>query len=282
MELSGRALAEVVLEDVRKRVSRLGEKGVIPELAIITVGGEDAWLSYVSQKLKTAARLGIRANMIHLSGDSEQELLDTLQKLNKDKNVHGVIVQRPVPKTYDREKVITSIENVKDIDGFRSDSLYIVPVLLAIQHFIREAYGVITASDLKKVLKNQHVLVAGKGETAGGPAIEWLSTLGAVYSIIDSKTKNPCQELKKADLIICATGKGNVIKPECLKKGVILIGVGTHKENGKLVGDYNVEEIKDIAAVWTPTPGGVGPMNLAYLFQNLLKATENQVKNKVS
>lgn len=282
MELSGRVLAEVVLEDVRKRVLRLGEKGVIPELAIITVGGEDAWLSYVSQKLKTAARLGIRANMIHLSGDSEQELLDTLQKLNKNKNVHGIIVQRPVPKTYDREKVITSIENVKDIDGFRSDSLYIVPVLLAIQHFIREAYGVITASDLKKVLKNQHILVAGKGETAGGPAIKWLSTLGAAYSIIDSKTQSPCQELKKADLIICATGKSNIIKPECLKKGVILIGVGTHKENGKLVGDYNVEEIKDRAAVWTPTPGGVGPMNLAYLFQNLLKATENQVNNKVS
>lgn len=276
MELSGRVLADSVLEDVSLRIARLKEKGTIPELSIVTVGGEDAWFSYVSQKLKTAERLGIRANMIHLSGDSEEELISTIKKLNADKNVHGIIVQRPIPKQYDRDKVINAIKNVKDIDGFRSDSLYIVPVLLAIQHFIREAYGVITASDLKKVLINQHVLVAGKGETAGGPAIEWLQTLGAVYSIIDSKTENPCQELKKADLIICAVGKSGVIKPACLKKGVILIGVGTHKEEGKLTGDYSVEEIKDIAAVWTPTPKGVGPLNLAYLFKNLLEATEKQ------
>lgn len=276
MELSGKVLAEVVLDDVRKRVARLAKKNTIPELAIVTVGGEDAWLSYVSQKLKTAERLGIRANMIHLSGENEQELIDTLDRLNKDKSVHGIIVQRPIPRSYSRDRVITSIENVKDIDGFRSDSLYIVPVLLAIQHFIREAYGVLTASDLKKRLSNQHILVAGKGETAGSPAIKWLSALGADYSTIDSKTKDVSQEVKQADLIICAVGKSNVIKPSDLKQGVILIGVGTHKENGKLTGDYNVEEIKDIVKVWTPTPGGVGPLNLAYLFQNLLTAAEKQ------
>ena len=138
----------------------------------------------------------------------------------------------------------------------------------------------ITASDLKKVLINQSVCVVGQGETAGGPAIEWLSTLGAVYSIIDTKTKDPCQELKKADLIICASGRSGVITPACLKKNVILIGVGTHKENGKLTGDYNVEEIKDIAKCWTPTPGGVGPLNLAYLSQNLLTAAEKQANTE--
>lgn len=282
MELSGKILAESVLNDVRDRVLKLALKKTIPELAIVTVGGEDAWQSYVSQKLKSAKRLEIRAKTIHLSGESEEELLNALKRLNEDKKVHGIIVQRPIPKKYDREKVINAIENVKDIDGFRSDSLYIVPVLLAIQHFIREAYRVITATDLKNRLKNQHVLVAGKGETAGGPAIEWLHTLGADYSIIDSKTKDSCQELKKADLIISATGKSGVVKPECLKRGVILIGVGTHKENGKIVGDYIVEEIKNIASAWTPTPGGVGPLNLAYLFQNLLKATEKQTSAQTS
>lgn len=280
MELSGRVLAETVLADVKKKVLRLTKNGTIPELAIVTVGGEDAWISYVSQKEKTAQRLGIKTNLIHLSAANERELLDTLKKLNEDKKTHGIIVQRPIPKEYDRQKVVQVIENIKDIDGFRSDSLYIVPVLLAIQHFIREAYGVITASDLEKVLINQSVCVAGKGETAGGPATEWLSTIQAAYTVIDSKTKDPCQELKNADLVICAVGKSGVIKPECLKKGVILIGVGTHKENGKLIGDYNVEEIKDIAKAWTPTPGGVGPLNLAYLFQNLLTAAEKQVQNK--
>ncbi len=278
MEMSGRVIAEEILHDVRARIAKLTQKGVIPELAIVTVGGEEAWLSYVSQKLKTAERLGIKTTLIKLDGTSEQELLDTIQKLNDSKNIHGVIVQRPIPKQFDRKKVIEGISPVKDIDGFRDDSIYIVPVLLAIQRFIREAYGVITASELEKVLINQRICIIGKGETAGGPAIEWLHSIRADYTIIDSKTKNPCQELNTAELIISASGRGGIIKPECLKKGVKLIGVGTHKEDGKLTGDYKIEEIKNIASVWTPTPGGVGPVNLAYLFQNLITACEKQVK----
>lgn len=276
MEISGRTLADQVLEGVKERILRLAELKSIPELAIVTVGGEEAWLSYVSQKLKTAERLGIKTNLIKLSGESEEELLQTIKQLNNDKNVHGVIVQRPIPKIFDRKKVIDGISPVKDIDGFRDDSIYIVPVLLAIQHFIREAYGVITASELQKVLVNQSVLVAGKGETAGGPAIEWLQTLNVNFNVLDSKTIDTKKLIKDADLIICAVGKRNVIKSEYLKKGVILIGVGTHKEEGKLTGDYKVDEIRDIAKAWTPTPGGVGPLNLAYLFQNLITACEKQ------
>lgn len=278
MEISGRILAEQVLDGVREAILRLAKKHSIPELAIVTVGGEDAWLSYVSQKQKTAERLGIKANLIHLSGESERELLEKIEELNMDSKTHGIIVQRPIPKSYDRKKVIEGISPVKDIDGFRDDSIYIVPVLLAIQHFIREAYGVITASDLEKVLINQSILVIGKGETAGGPTIEWLSSIHAQFSVIDSKTKNPDELLQNADLIISASGRSNIIKPEFLKKGVKLIGVGTHKEDGKLKGDYNVDEIKDVAKAWTPTPGGVGPLNLAYLFKNLLTAAEKQVQ----
>lgn len=276
MELSGRTLSEQILQDVTRRVAKLAQKSIIPELAIITVGGEETWLSYVSQKIKTAKRLGIRTVLINLSPDNEDELVRTIKKQNNSTNVHGIIVQRPIPHTYSRENIVTCIEREKDIDGFRSDSLYIVPVLLAVQHFIREAYGVLTASDLKKVLINKAVCVVGKGETAGGPVIKWLSTLGVAYTIIDSKTENPCQELKKADLIICAAGKSEVVKSTCLKQNVVLIGVGTHKENGKLTGDYYVEDIKEIASVWTPTPGGIGPLNLSYLFQNLVRAAEKQ------
>lgn len=276
MELSGRILAETVLSDVRERMVRLAEKDTIPELAIVTVGGEEAWLSYVSQKLKTAERLGIKTQFTNLNGESEQALLDTIARLNDEKNIHGIIVQRPVPKQFNRKNVIDCIAPLKDIDGFRDDSIYIVPVLLAIQRFIREAYGVITASELQNVLINQSILVAGKGETAGGPAITWLQSINATFNVLDSKTEHSTDLIRNADLIICATGKSTVIKPEYLKKGVILIGVGTHKEDGKLKGDYDVEEIKDIASVWTPTPGGVGPLNLSYLFQNLITATEKQ------
>lgn len=276
MEMSGRVIAEEILQEVRARIEKLNEKGVIPELAIVTVGGEEAWLSYVSQKLKTAERLGIKTELIKLSGESEQELHNAIKELNENKNVHGIIVQRPIPKQFDRQKVIDGISPVKDIDGFRDDSIYIVPVLMAIQRFSREAYRVTTASELQKVLMNQSVCVAGKGETAGGPAIAWLQTLGVQFQVIDSKTTNTKDILKDSNLIICAVGKSNVIKPEFLSKGVKLIGVGTHKEGGKLKGDYIVDEIKDIASAWTPTPGGVGPVNLAYLFQNLITAAEKQ------
>lgn len=279
MELSGRVLSGQVLQGVKEKVAKLAQKGIIPELAIITVGTEEAWLSYVSQKIKTAERLGIKTFLTNLSSKSEDDLVNAIQKLNKNTNIHGIIVQRPIPYAHTRERIVNSIEKVKDIDGFRSDSLYIVPVLLAVQHFIREAYGVITASDFKKVLINKAVCVVGKGETAGEPVIKWLSTLGVAYTIIDSKTKNPCQELKKADLIICAVGKSGVIKSTCLKRDVVLIGVGTHKENGKITGDYNIEDIKKVASMWTPTPGGVGPLNLSYLFQNLVTAAE--IQNKV-
>jgi len=276
MEMSGKVIAEEILSDVRERISKLNEKGTIPELAIVTVGGEEAWLSYVSQKLKTAERLGIKTQLTKLDGNSEEELLNTIEQLNKDKNVHGIIVQRPIPKQFDRRKVIEGIAPLKDIDGFRDDSIYIVPVLLAIQRFIREAYGVLTASELEKVLINQSICVAGKGETAGGPTIEWLQALKIPFKVIDSKTTDVESILKHSNLVICAVGKSNVIKPEFLSKGVKLIGVGTHKEDGKLKGDYNVEEIKDIASAWSPTPGGVGPVNLAYLFQNLIAACEKQ------
>lgn len=124
MEMSGKIIAEEILAGVRQRISKLQEKEVIPELAIVTVGGEDAWLSYVSQKLKTAERLGIKTQLIKLSGENEDELHNTIKELNENKNVHGIIVQRPIPKEYDRKKVIDGIAPVKDIDGFRDNSLW--------------------------------------------------------------------------------------------------------------------------------------------------------------
>ncbi|MGE5041369.1 MAG: tetrahydrofolate dehydrogenase/cyclohydrolase catalytic domain-containing protein [Candidatus Levyibacteriota bacterium] len=280
MELSGKTLAAGVLDRVRERILRLGEKKIIPELAIVTVGGEEAWFSYVSQKLKTAERLGIKTQRHHIDATDENSLFKLCSQLNNDKAVHGVIVQRPLPAVINRKKIVDAIEKNKDIDGFREDSPYAVPMVLAIEHFIREAYGVITASDLEKVLINQSICVVGKGETAGKPATKYLDSKRAAYTIIDTKTKNPCQELKKADLVITGVGKSDVIKPECLKPGVVLIGIGIHAENGKLVGDYDVAKIKGIAKAWTPTPGGVGPLNLAYLFQNLVDATEKLTSSK--
>lgn len=275
MELSGRELAAPILEKIKVRVEKLDQKGTIPELAIVTVGGEDTWLSYVSQKQKTAQRLGIKTQLIHLDED-EDKLFQTLKELELNKDIHGIIVQRPLPKHFDDERIVNAIDPVKDIDGFRTDSNHIIPMVLAVENFIKEAYGVLTASDLQKVLINQSICVVGKGGTAGKPIIQWLQSLGVTPTVIDSKTINPEELLKQADLIITGIGKSGVVVREHLNDGAVLIGIGIRKENGKLRGDYDVEDIKSIAKAWTPTPGGVGPLNLAYLFQNLLDAAEKQ------
>ncbi len=276
MELSGKTLSIPIHEDIRKRVVDLSSKGTIPELAIITVGGEDTWLSYVSQKQKTAERLGIKTELIHIKSTEEQKLLKTVKKLNENKNIHGIIIQRPLPNSFDRQKAVNIISPKKDVDGFRSDSNHIIPMVLAVEHFIREAYEVLPGMDLQKVLINQSVTVVGKGETAGRPILEWLESLGISANVIDSKTKNVCEILKTSDIIITGLGKTGIIKTECLTNGVVLIGIGLHKKNGKLIGDYDQDAVKDIAKAYTPTPGGVGPLNLSYLFKNLIDAAEKQ------
>lgn len=277
MELSGKALAVPIHEDIKNRAEKLASQGVIPKLAIITVGGEDAWFSYVSQKQKTAERLGIKTGIIHLEPDQEKKLLKTVQELNEDKNVHGIIIQRPLPQTFDRKKAVDVIDPLKDIDGFRSDSNHIIPMVLAVEHFIREAFRVLPGTDLQKVLINQEISVVGKGETAGRPILEWLDKLGVSANVVDSKTQDVCGILKKSDIVITGLGKTGVVKTECLKNGVVLIGIGLHKNDGKLVGDYDQEEVKSFAAAYTPTPGGVGPLNLAYLFKNLIDAAEKSI-----
>ncbi len=282
MILSGRELAKPVLDYVKTEAFNLKKRGVSPKLAIVTVGGEDAWFSYVTQKVKTAGRLGIETELVNLSGESEGELFDTLQKLNKDESIHGIIVQRPLPKNFNRSRIVDAIKPEKDIDGFRSDSPYEVPAWLAVKDFISEANSlsrhssrVLTASNFQNSPLNQSILILGKGETAGKPVIEGFRKIGIDPVIADSKTTNTNELLKNADIVICAIGKRGVVKKEFLKHGCVLIGIGIHKEKEKLIGDYNEEEIKDIAKAYTPTPGGVGPLNLAYLFKNLIEAAKN-------
>ena len=264
MELSGKQIALRIFAEIRSDCASL-PANVLPTLVIITLGKEVAWEAYVQQKLKRGAAAGINTIHNNLSNASQEELIQEVERLNKDSFVHGVIIQRPLPVGFDTQLVANTVLETKDVDGFRTNSPFEVPVFLAVKRLLQET------SYLAK-LKNQTVTVIGKGESAGKLIINGLRKIGISPQIIDSQTANPQTVLKLSDIIISCVGK-TVLHPQDLKPGVILIGVGIHRDNnGKLKGDYNEEEVKDIASYYTPTPGGVGPLNLAYLFKNVIKA----------
>lgn len=271
MRIDGKQIAEEIRSELKTRVEKLKDKGITPKIAIITLGDESSWASYVKQKIKVADELGIIAVLLTLEDADEEKLLKTIHEVDSDPKYHGIIVQRPMPSNINRQKVIDAISSEKDIDGFGTESPFQVPVWLAVKRIIEQTLG----TKMQNI--HQNFVVLGKGETAGGPIVNGLKQLGFEPMLIDSKTQNPEAILQNADIIISAVGKSSVIKPENVKPDAILIGVGTHGEDGKLRGDYYDHEVEQKVKFYTPTPGGVGPVNLSFLFDNLVTAAEKNL-----
>lgn len=272
MEINGRELQVRLLENLKIEIDALKKKGIEPFIGIVTLGPEESWEAYVSQKLKLAEKLGVKTKFINLRPKNTQEVIDTVEDLNADETISGLIVQRPFPTHIDTEKVIKSVSKHKDIDGFLEDSEYEVPAWLAVKFILTHISSLLKFPDLSSMLLNQSILVVGKGGTAGMPVIKGLRKLGFEPLVIDSKTEGRESLFRKADIIISAVGKKNVVPVEILKKKSILIGVGIHGEDGKLAGDFDQKIAKEKGHIYTPTPGGVGPINLSFLFYNLVKA----------
>lgn len=281
MEISGKKLQEELLPDLKRRIENLKLKGVNPAIGIVTLGPEETWEAYVGQKIKLAKNLGIEARLVNIHPKSTDDVLSVISDLNNDPTIHGLIVQRPFPTHIDTDKVIQSVSKYKDIDGFRNDSEFEVPVWLAVQHFLTHVSRLPDASEFQFWLSNQSILVIGKGETAGSPVIRGLQKLKIEPKIMDSKTNNRNELFMNADVIIFATGKRVEVPYGLLKKNCILIGIGLHREDEKLVGDFDENEAKNYVSYYTPSPGGVGPLNLAFLFENLLTAAEHSTKRGV-
>lgn len=294
MVISGRKIAKRITNTLQKKVEKLKSRGVIPGLAIVTLGDEASWKTYVNQKIRLAEKLGINSKLYTIENPDSKKLLKLLEILNNDNRIHGIIVQRPIPNTIDKTSVTNAIAPQKDIDGFQNDSPFQVPVRMAVERILKEVYrqeqkrllleeskgGTFTkkrVDTFSSWLHSKKIAVIGKGETAGFPIIKKLKRKGIHPIVIDSKTSAFGSILIQADVIISAVGK-TILKKEFLKKGVALIGVGIGRgEDGKLRGDYNEEDIRHIASYYTPTPGGVGPVNLAYLFKNLVEAAKNKI-----
>ena len=280
MKIDGKQIANEILEDLKTRLKELREKKIIPRLAIILVGNNPASVAYVKQKELKAKEIGIRTITKRFSSDVVQkDLLTTIQQFNSNHNVCGIIVQRPLPANINLEKIVNAIDPKKDVDGFHLDSHFQMPIAMAVLKILEKVYICIPEIQSRFVewLKDKNIVVIGKGQTGGKPIIQMLEKMKIPFTLIDSKTEKPESLIRKADIIISAVGKPSILKQQLLKKGVILIGIGISTgESAKLMGDYDQNRIKNIASFYTPTPGGIGPVNVAMLLKNLVLAAEKE------
>lgn len=285
MIIDGRTIANHILAQLLLRVDELEEKHHIqPHMAVVRVGDDGATTSYVAQKEKTAKKIGAIVSVYNFPDNvTEQHLQQSIDFLQKEGNIHGIILQLPVPKHINYEKIIAGIDPSKDVDGFHPESPFEVPIANAILKILelpmmKETEK--TGESFNEWLKSKKFVVMGKGKTGGQPIIDILKKRGAQVEIVDSQTQNPSLITQHADIIITAVGKPHTLNAEMIKKDAVLIGIGMSRDaDGNFVGDYDENDIKDKASMYTPIPGGVGPVNVACLMENLITATEKTTNN---
>ena len=278
--ISGKVLSKEIREEVRVKVEDLkGLYGAVPHLAVVLVGEDPASQSYVRAKERACIKAGMKSTVIRKNLDiSEEDLLDIVKKLNQDDSVHGVLVQLPLPKHIDEDKVIDAINITKDVDGFH-------PLNVAFMHLGRPAIlpatpkGIITMIKSKNIdLNGKDAIIIGRSNIVGKPAAMLLMKENATVTIAHSRTRNLKEKCLQADIIVAAVGRANTVTADMVKDGAIVIDVGVNRVEGKLVGDCDFENIKEKASYITPVPGGVGPMTITSLLQNTLECFERVIK----
>lgn len=276
--LEGKKVAAALDETMAQRVSDLKKKGVTPGLAVILVGDNSASAVYVRNKKRRAEKLGINFQLIHFEDTvSEKELLEKIDELNNDQTVDGFIVQLPVPDHIDEDKVIEAIDPHKDVDGFTPISvgnLWIGTPLTK----PATASGILMMLDHYDVdLDGKNVVIVGRSNIVGKPTAALMLDRNATVTITHSHTKNLKEITSKADVLVVAIGKAKFITQDYVKDQAIVIDVGMDRdENGKLCGDVDFEDVKNKAAMMTPVPGGVGPMTITALVDQVIELAEGR------
>ena len=273
MIIDGKKEAELLREEIRKEVFEIKEsKNKVPGLTVILIGNYTPSQIYVKNKEKNSKEVGMNSDVIKYPDDvTEKEILDKIKELNNDQNVSGILVQLPLPKQIDKEKIINAIHPSKDVDGFN-------PVNVG--NLSSGYQGLVPCTPMgclmliKKVekdLSGKHAVIIGRSNLNGKPMAQLLLKENCTVTIVHSKTKNLQQECLKADILVAAVGVPNLVKKDWVKKDAIVIDVGINKLNDKIVGDVEFDQVKDIAKAITPVPGGVGPMTIACLLKNTLE-----------
>ena len=279
--IDGKALAKKIRENLKKECEELKQKGIIPKLAVIMVGDNPASKLYVKNKSKACEEIGINYEEYLLEENTTQEqLIDLIQNLNKDKTVNGILLQSPIPDHLNINQAIKAITYSKDVDGFTPSS--IGKLMIGEDTFIScTPYGVIKMFEEYNIdLTGKNVVILGRSNIVGKPLLQCCLNKNATVTVCHSKTKDLIEYTKRADILIAAIGKSKFVKKEMLKDGVVVIDVGINRgEDGKLTGDVDFDEVEKIASYITPVPGGVGPMTIAMLMNNVIKATNIQYSN---
>lgn len=281
MELiNGKELAKKIRGELKLEVDNLRENGIIPKLAVIMVGDDKASEVYVRNKSKACNEIGIEFEEFLLDSNIKQEeLIDLIKKLNNRKDVYGILLQSPIPEHLNIREAFDTIDYRKDVDGF--NPINIGKLAIGEDAFIScTPYGVIKMLEEYNIeIEGKRAVVIGRSNIVGKPLIQCLLNKNATVTICHSKTKNIAEITKEADILIAALGKPKFVKENMVKENAVVIDVGINRnEEGKLVGDVDFENVSKKASYLTPVPGGVGPMTIAMLMNNVVKATKEHNK----
>lgn len=272
--IDGKKVSATLKEELREQVAKLKEEGVNIALAVIQVGEDKASSVYVGNKKKACAYIGIESLSYHLKETvTEKELLDLIQTLNEDEAVNGILVQLPLPKHINEDKVIKAIDPKKDVDGFHPQSVGALSIG-------QKGFVSCTPAGIIELLKRYEIEISGKecvvigrSNIVGKPMALLLLRENGTVTVCHSRTKDLREVTKRADILIVAIGKPKFIDDSYVKDGAVVIDVGIHRnENNKLCGDVDFDSVKEKASYITPVPGGVGPMTIAMLMNNCVQA----------
>ena len=274
--LDGKAISKKVREELKIKAEELRQKNIIPKLAVIMVGDDPSSKIYVRNKSKACEEVGIEFEEYLLDENiKNEELLNLIEELNNREDIHGILLQSPIPKHLDINLAFRTIKPEKDVDGFH-------PVNIGKLSLNQECFVSCTPFGIMRMLaeynidiEGKHAVIIGRSNIVGKPMIQCMLNKHATVTVCHSKTKNLSEITKQADILVAAIGKPKFITEDMVKDGAVVIDVGINRnEEGKVCGDVDFENVSKKASYITPVPGGVGPMTIAMLMNNIIKAAK--------
>ncbi len=281
VKIDGKAFSQVILEKIREEHNQLKEKyGKQAGLAVVIVGNNPASQVYVRNKMKACENVGFYSENIELDENiSEKELLQEIDKLNKNDRINGILVQLPLPSHINELKIIDNISPEKDVDGFHVANIGKMVIGDETGFLSCTPYGIMQLLEEYKIeIAGKDAVIIGRSNIVGKPMALMLIQKGATVQVCNSRTKDLRKKLNDADIIIVAAGVPKLLKKEDVKEGAVVIDVGINRVDGKICGDVDYEEVAERASYITPVPGGVGPMTIASLIKNTFKSYKNSLK----